>query len=114
MQLDVGEKVLDKGTSKFETKKNMSVLSETVSALIKAVVTLQSIKESEINHVFKNLEVDFPEEGVDFYEVKKLYEINLIKRALRMADGSQIKAAKLLNIGPTTLNSIIKRRNIEY
>ncbi len=114
MLLDIGKKVLHNGASPFEIQKNISVLSETVSSLIKAVVTLQSIKESEINHVFKNLEVDFPKEGVDFYEVKKLYEINLIKRALRMADGSQIKAAKLLKIGTTTLNSIIKRHNIDY
>ena len=34
-------------------------------------------------HLFKNYELNFPKDGIDCYKATKLYEINLIKQALR-------------------------------
>lgn len=46
--------------------------------------------------------------GIDFYAEVERYELILIQRALRKAKGSQKKAAALLKLKPTTLNSKIK------
>ncbi len=53
-------------------------------------------------------------EGIDFYKEVEQFEIELIKLALDHTRGSQVKAAKLLAIKPTTLNSKIKLYGIEY
>ncbi len=98
----------------FEVNRNISVLSEIVNSLISAASALQTMKDSETNFFFKNLEMRFPEDGIDYHKAKKLYEINLVKQALRQTDGHQTKAAKLLNLNTTTLNSIIKRHKISY
>jgi transcriptional regulator with GAF, ATPase, and Fis domain len=50
--------------------------------------------------------------GIDFYEEITRFEIDLIKSALRMTHGNQTRAARLLNLNPTTLNSKIKHYNI--
>lgn len=49
----------------------------------------------------------------DFYENVYRFEIIMIKRALRKAEGNQRKAAQLLGIKATTLNSKIKRYGVE-
>lgn len=53
-------------------------------------------------------------EGIDFYDEVKRFESGLIKLALERTRGNQAKAARLLNIKPTTLNSKIKLYQIEY
>jgi transcriptional regulator with GAF, ATPase, and Fis domain len=50
--------------------------------------------------------------GIDFYEEMSCFEIALIKRALLLAEGHQIKAARLLNLNPTTLNAKVRRHRI--
>jgi transcriptional regulator with GAF, ATPase, and Fis domain len=52
------------------------------------------------------------EKGVDFYDEVSRFEIDLIKRALIQTGGHQRRAAKLLNLKITTLNSKIKHYNI--
>lgn len=52
------------------------------------------------------------ENGVDFYDEVSRFEIDLIKRALIQTGGHQRRAAKLLNLKVTTLNSKIKHYNI--
>ncbi len=52
------------------------------------------------------------EEGVDFYEEVRRFEMQLIERALEQTNGHQGRAAQLLKLKLTTLNSIIKRYNI--
>lgn len=52
--------------------------------------------------------------GIDFKEEVRQFEIGLIKLGLDHAGGSQAKAARLLRIKPTTLNSKIKNLGIEY
>jgi DNA-binding NtrC family response regulator len=52
------------------------------------------------------------EGGVDFYDEVSRFEIDLITRALLHTGGRQVRAAKLLNLKVTTLNSKIKHYNI--
>lgn len=51
--------------------------------------------------------------GIDFYEEVTQFETGLIKMALEQTGGNQAKAAELLHIKPTTLNSKIKLYKIE-
>jgi DNA-binding NtrC family response regulator len=50
--------------------------------------------------------------GVNFYEEVKRFEIDLIRRALEQTGGHQSRAARLLGLNATTLNSKIKNYNI--
>jgi DNA-binding protein Fis len=50
--------------------------------------------------------------GIDFYEEVKRFEIDLIQRALSFTHGNQLRAARLLNMKATTLNTKIKNYNI--
>jgi transcriptional regulator with GAF, ATPase, and Fis domain len=52
------------------------------------------------------------EKGVDFYLEVSRFEIDLIKRALIQTGGHQRRAARLLNLKVTTLNSKIKHYHI--
>ena len=51
--------------------------------------------------------------GIDFYDEVTQFETGLIKMALEQTGGNQAKAAELLHIKPTTLNSKIKLYKIE-
>jgi len=51
--------------------------------------------------------------GIDFYDEVQRFETHLIKMALTETGGNQAKAARLLGIKATTLNSKIKLFNIE-
>jgi len=53
-------------------------------------------------------------EGIDFYNEVERFETGLIRLALDHTGGHQARAAKLLRIKPTTLNSKIKLYGIEY
>jgi DNA-binding NtrC family response regulator len=53
-------------------------------------------------------------EGIDFYDEVQRFETGLIRLALDQTRGHQAKAARLLHIKPTTLNSKIKLYEIEY
>jgi DNA-binding protein Fis len=52
--------------------------------------------------------------GIDFYSEVQRFETGLIRLALDQTRGHQARAAKLLRIKPTTLNSKIKLYGIEY
>jgi transcriptional regulator with GAF, ATPase, and Fis domain len=51
--------------------------------------------------------------GIDFYNEVQRFETHLIKMALNETGGNQAKAARLLGIKATTLNSKIKLFNIQ-
>lgn len=51
-------------------------------------------------------------QGVTFYDEVKKFEIDLIQRALEQTAGHQSRAARLLGLNATTLNSKIKSYNI--
>jgi DNA-binding NtrC family response regulator len=48
------------------------------------------------------------EEGLDFYAEVRKFEMSLIQRALRLTGGAQNKAAMILKMKHSTLNSKIK------
>ncbi len=50
--------------------------------------------------------------SIDFYDEVRRFEIELINRALKKTGGHQMRAARLLNVKVTTLNSMIKRYQI--
>lgn len=50
--------------------------------------------------------------GVNFYDEVKRFEIDLIRRALEQTGGHQSRAARLLGLNATTLNSKIKTYNL--
>jgi transcriptional regulator with GAF, ATPase, and Fis domain len=50
--------------------------------------------------------------GINFYEEVRRFEIDLIRRALEQTGGHQSRAARLLGMNATTLNSKIKTYNI--
>ena len=50
--------------------------------------------------------------GVNFYDEVKRFEIDLIRRALEQTGGHQSRAARLLGLNATTLNSKIKTNSI--
>jgi DNA-binding NtrC family response regulator len=50
--------------------------------------------------------------GIDFYEEVKRFEVDLIERALSFTQGNQVRAARLLKMKVTTLNTKIKHYNI--
>jgi transcriptional regulator with GAF, ATPase, and Fis domain len=52
--------------------------------------------------------------GINFYDEVQRFETTLIKLALEQAEGNQARAARLLGLRATTLNSKIKVYNIEY
>jgi DNA-binding NtrC family response regulator len=56
-------------------------------------------------------EIDIAQ-GVTFYDEVKKFEIDLIQRALDQTAGHQSRAARLLGLNATTLNSKIKSYNI--
>lgn len=51
--------------------------------------------------------------GVNFYDEVRRFEIDLIRRALEQTSGHQSRAARLLGMNATTLNSKIKTYNIQ-
>jgi len=53
------------------------------------------------------------ERGIDFYDEVRRFEIDLIRRALEQTGGHQSRAARLLGMNATTLNSKIKTYNIQ-
>ncbi len=50
--------------------------------------------------------------GIDFYEEVKRFEVDLIQRALSVTRGNQVRAARLLKMKVTTLNTKIKHFDI--
>ena len=82
------------------SRNNIGTLRELVMRLLCEV---QSINEVNTLNI---------ENGFDFYAEVSRFEIELINRALLQTGGHQVRAAKLLNLKVTTLNSKIKHYNI--
>jgi DNA-binding NtrC family response regulator len=75
-------------------------LRETVLQLLEEVETLAISRPIDIKR------------GARFSDEVRQFEVNLIRTARGRTSGSQIRAAKLLGLKPTTLNAKIKRYNI--
>ncbi len=85
----------------FEVNR-VSTLKELAQNLISEIETLSGAPPAELPT------------GINLTEAVKGYEVSLIKRALLIAKGNQRKASLLLGLRHTTLNSKIKRYNIEF
>jgi len=53
-------------------------------------------------------QIDFDNDGIDFYNEVERYEIELIKSALAKCGGNQSRAARLLHLKSTTLHAKMK------
>lgn len=51
-------------------------------------------------------------ENINYYEEIERFEIELLLFALYRANGNQRRAAQILNINPTTLNSKVRKFNL--
>jgi transcriptional regulator with GAF, ATPase, and Fis domain len=79
---------------------NITSLRELTFKLLRKVESIGEVHTPDIDS------------GVDFYDEVSRFEIDLIKRALVRTAGHQRRAARLLNLKVTTLNSKIKHYNI--
>jgi DNA-binding NtrC family response regulator len=71
-------------------------------------------RDTELTEGSKRLQALNVSETIDLYEEVRRFEISLIRLALGKTGGHQAKAARLLNVSPTTLNTKIKVYGIEY
>jgi Fis family transcriptional regulator len=85
-------------------KMALSLLSEAQTLACDKAFTDESIRLRALD----------PAQGIDLYSEVERFETGLIKLALEHTGGNQAKAAKLLHLKPTTLNSKIKQYSIEY
>jgi transcriptional regulator with GAF, ATPase, and Fis domain len=90
----------DENSEASSSSSNITTLKELVLRLLCEV---QCIGEANALSI---------ENGFDFYDEVSRFEIDLIRRALLQTGGHQVRAAKLLNLKVTTLNSKIKHYNI--
>jgi transcriptional regulator with GAF, ATPase, and Fis domain len=90
----------DENNDSPSSRNSITVLRELVLRLLCEVQCINEVSPVTI------------ENGFDFYDEVSRFEIDLIKRALIQTGGHQVKAAKLLNLKVTTLNSKIKHYQI--
>jgi len=89
------------GTTERGTPRNtVMALKALASKLMTEVECLNEVKTVDIH------------DGIDFYDEVTEFEIGLIRRALSYTHGHQGRAARLLNLKVTTLNSKIKQYKI--
>ncbi|MFZ0062203.1 MAG: helix-turn-helix domain-containing protein [Pyrinomonadaceae bacterium] len=82
------------------TPNNLTTVKELTLRLLREVQCISEVRPSSF------------ENGLDFYDEVTRFEIDLIKRALLLTAGHQGRAARLLNLRATTLNSKIKHYGI--
>jgi DNA-binding NtrC family response regulator len=80
--------------------KRLAVITSLLSSLTVAIGDLEASELPPLN------------EGFDFYNEVRHFEIRLIKKALKITGGSQTQAARLLKLNTTTLNTKIKNYQI--
>ena len=83
---------------------------KSIAQKLEAINRIASVVLNEI----ESIEPRKPGNGevMDFYEEIQHFEVELIKYALSQTQGNQRRAAKILNIKPTTLNSKLKKFNL--
>ncbi|MEP6570474.1 MAG: helix-turn-helix domain-containing protein [Acidobacteriota bacterium] len=91
---------VDEHNEALTSRNNISTVRELVLRLLCEVQSINEVSALTI------------EGGFDFYEEVSRFEIDLIRRALVQTGGHQVRAAKLLNLKVTTLNSKIKHYQI--
>ena len=99
---------IDSGTTK---NANGAVPSEPSRNPVMSLKALASRLMREVECLNEVHTVDI-NDGIDFYDEVTEFEIGLIRRALLHTHGHQGRAARLLNLKVTTLNSKIKQYKI--
>src|SRR6267378_765514 len=90
----------DEDCASSTSQNSVATLRELVLRLLCEVQSINDVSPLTIDN------------GFDFYDEVSRFEIDLIKRALLQTGGHQVRAAKLLNLKVTTLNSKIKHYQI--
>ena len=90
----------DEDCASSTSQNSIATLRELVLRLLCEVQSINDVSPLTIDN------------GFDFYDEVSRFEIDLIKRALLQTGGHQVRAAKLLNLKVTTLNSKIKHYQI--
>ncbi len=83
----------------------------TVECLRPEVINPELAREMMKDSEGFSAEIDIAR-GVNFYDEVKKFEVDVIRRALEQTGGHQSRAARLLGLNATTLNSKIKTYNI--
>ncbi|HEY1404532.1 MAG TPA: helix-turn-helix domain-containing protein [Pyrinomonadaceae bacterium] len=78
----------------------IELLQKAALTLLKEVQTLSALEATDILR------------GIKFYDEVERFERELIMRALELTGGHQVRAARLLGLKVTTLNSKVKRYRI--
>jgi transcriptional regulator with GAF, ATPase, and Fis domain len=97
----------DPELSGYHFRAEASVFQNKIRLLKLQAVELQQGLESLTEAQPPNVEL-----SIDFYDAVRHFEIELIKRALKFANGHQKKAARLLNLNASTLGAKIKHYGI--
>jgi transcriptional regulator with GAF, ATPase, and Fis domain len=90
----------DDGSEEVASKSKTKQLKNLALSLLMEVQALSEVPTLDIKN------------GIDFYQEVSRFEVDLIQRALAHTGGNQVRAARLLNMKVTTLNSKIKHYNI--
>jgi len=103
--------------STFETTLNNNGSTPEINRDGTVEVRLNTLRETvlELLDEVESLAISRPidiKRGARFSDEVRQFEVNLIRTALGRTSGSQIRAARLLGLKPTTLNAKIKRYNI--
>lgn len=100
-------KIVGRDAARRRSPEDTVILTRLDKLQVIALSLVQEIKSLSI--VGSKVDVT---KGVDFYDEVRRFEVDLIRQALVLTDGHQIRAARLLGLGMTTLNSMIKRYGI--
>ena len=87
-------------------KQNSLEALENLSLML--VREIETLKTAQADFGFRD-----KNKKISFEETVKNFEIGLIRNALVQSNGSQLRAAELLRLKPTTLNAKIKRYGIK-
>ena len=93
-------------TRRGQRSRRVEKIREMASALLEEAASLEH--ESKMAEMSATAETLNEDSRIDFFDEVRRFEIRLIRRALELANGNQVQAARLLGLGNTTLNYKVK------
>ena len=96
---------IEESSTGSELESRVQQLTQLARALASEIEALQ--KDLSFDRA-RDRQIDFDNDGIDFYDEVERYEIELIKSALEKCGGNQSRAARLLRLKSTTLNAKMK------